>query len=482
MEKFIGRETEKSILKEALDSNAPELIALFGRRRVGKTFLVRQYFVDRLVFEFTGTRDAKLSQQLQNFTKALGKAAGNDKLYRVPNNWSEAFDLLTHFVTPKLKIGKAVVFLDEFPWLNTHKSGFLSAFDYWWNSWGNTQSNLVVVICGSAASWMIRNVVNNRGGLHNRITRKLRLVPFTLYEMAQYLQAKHINLEKYHILQLYMVMGGIPHYLQEIKKGESATQAIDRICFTEGGLLNDEFRNLYYSLFDDASRHLAVIRALAKNKTGLTRNQIMAESGLSSGGTVTGLLEELIESGFVTAWLPYDKKSKDSIYKLADEFTHFYLKFMENNRSHGRGTWQNFSVGQSWRSWSGVAFERICLKHIPQLKKALGIAAVYTEESAWRHLSKTSKGAQIDLLIDRRDFAINICEMKFAENVFVIDKAYCNELEGKSNIFKEATGTKKSLFLTMVTTFGVQRNEYATRSVQAEVTIDALFDEGKMLF
>jgi uncharacterized protein len=476
MEKLIGREVEKKILREVLDSHAPELIALFGRRRVGKTFLVRQYYTDHLAFEFTGTREAKLSQQLQNFTKALGKAAGNEKLYRVPDHWSDAFDLLIHLLTPKIQEGKAVVFLDEFPWLNTHKSGFLPAFDHWWNSWGNTQSNLVVVICGSAASWMIKNVVNNKGGLHNRITRKIRLLPFTLKEAAQYLEALHVNMERYHLLQIYMVMGGIPHYLKEVKKGESATQAIDRICFTKDGLLHDEFKNLYHSLFDDVTRHLKVIRALATNKVGLTRNQIMKESGLSSGGTITELLDELIESGFVTGWLPYDKKSKDVIYKLADEYTHFYLKFMENSRSHGSGTWEKFSAGQSWRSWSGIAFERICLKHIQQLKKAIGIAAVYTEESAWRYLPKVGKGAQIDLLIDRKDFAINICEMKYAEKEFTIDKSYASELENKRNVFKEATNTRKSLFLTMVTTFGVQPNEYFTKSVQATVTMDALFD------
>src|SRR5579859_4914940 len=453
MEKLIGRETEKRTLQEALDSQGPELMALFGRRRVGKTFLVRQYYAEYLVFEFTGTRDAKLSQQLQNFTKALGKAVGNDKLYRVPDNWSDAFDLLTNLVTTKMRTRKAVVFLDEFPWLNTHKSGFLPAFDHWWNSWGNTQSNLVVVICGSAASWMIKNIVNNKGGLHNRITRKIRLLPFTLQEAAQYLEVLHVNMERYHLLQIYMVMGGIPHYLKEVKKGESATQAIDRICFAKDGLLHGEFKNLYYSLFDDATRHLKVIRALATNKAGLTRNQIMEDSGLSSGGTVTELLEELVESGFVTGWLPYDRKSKDTIYKLTDEYTHFYLRFMENSRSYGSGTWEKFSTGQSWRSWSGIAFERICLKHIHQLKKAIGIAAVHTEESAWRYLSKTGKGAQIDLVIDRKDFAINICEMKYAEKEFSIDKAYANELENKRTVFKEATRTRKSLFLTMVTTF-----------------------------
>lgn len=476
MEKLIGRDVEKKLLQEAINSGAPELIALFGRRRVGKTFLIRQYLQKNLVFEFIGSRDAKFTEQLRNFNKALGKAAGNDKIYRIPDNWADAFDQLTHFLTPKLTTSRAVVFLDEFPWLNTHKSGFLSAFDHWWNSWGNNQSNLVVVICGSAASWMIQNIVNNKGGLHNRVTRKIRLLPFNLRETEQFLHARNVTLDRYLILQLYMIMGGIPHYLKEIRKGESATQAVDRICFTKDGLLESEFKNLYHSLFDDATRHLAVVRALAGNNTGLTRGEIIDKIGLTSGGTITALLDELIESGFVMAWQPYDRKSKDTIYKLADEFTHFYLKFMENNRSSGNGVWQNFFSGQSWKSWSGVAFERVSLKHIAQLKKALGIAGVYTEESAWRFLPKKGKGAQIDLLLDRRDFVINLCEMKYSASEFVINKAYAGELENKRDVFKNKTGTKKSLFITLVTTFGVKSNDYFIRLVQNSITMDVLFE------
>ena len=477
MEKLIGREVEKKLLQDAMDSGAPELIALFGRRRVGKTFLIRQYLQKQLIFGFVGTREAKLAHQLENFKKALGKAVGNDKLYQTPDNWSDAFDQLSHYLVPKLATGKAVVFLDEFPWLSTHKSGFLPAFDHWWNSWGNTQNNLLVVICGSAASWMIQNIVNNKGGLHNRITRKIRLLPFNLQETEKYLRVRQVNLDRYQILQLYMIMGGIPHYLKEINKGESSTQAIDRICFTKDGLLESEFKNLYHSLFDDATRHLAVVRALAGNNAGLTRGEIIDKAGLSSGGTITGLLEELIESGFVMAWQPYDKKSRDTIYKLADEFTHFYLKFMERKRSSETGVWQSFSTGQSWKSWSGVAFERVCLKHISQLKKGLGIAAVYTEESAWRHLPKKGIGAQIDLLIDRKDFVINICEMKYSESKFIIDKGYAGELDNKRDVFKQETGTKKSLFLTLVTTFGVKENDYFTKLVQNSVKMDTLFEK-----
>jgi uncharacterized protein len=477
MEKLIGRQIEKKLLQEALDSGAPELIALFGRRRVGKTFLIRQYLGKHLNFEFVGTRDAKLDEQLSNFNKALGKAVGSDKLYQQPATWADAFDQLNHYLVPKLAAGRSVVFLDEFPWLSTHKSGFLPAFDHWWNSWGNTQSNLVVVICGSAASWMIQNIVNNKGGLHNRITRKIRLLPFNLKETEEFLHDRQINLDRYQLLQLYMIMGGIPHYLKEVRKGESAAQSIDRICFTKDGLLESEFENLYHSLFDDATRHLAVVRALAGNNSGLRRSEIIIKARLTSGGTITGLLEELIESGFVMAWQPYDRKSRDTIYKLGDEFTHFYLKFMENKRVSGAGAWQSFSTGQSWKSWSGVAFERVCLKHVSSIKKALGISGVHTEESAWRHLAKKEKGAQIDLLLDRKDFVINVCEMKYAESEFVIEKGYAGELENKLNVFKLETGTRKSLFLTLVTTFGVKENDYFIRLVQNSVTMNALFDQ-----
>lgn len=476
MDALIGREEEKGRLREALDSGVPELIALFGRRRVGKTFLVRQYCKDQLVFEFTGARDAGLSDQLGNFQKALQKATGR-RLYKNPSRWSEAFDQLTDFLQHKLRKDRAVIFLDEFPWLNTHKSGFLSAFDHWWNSWANQQNRLVVIICGSAASWMIRHIVNNKGGLHNRITRKIRLMPFNLQETEAYFRARSINIDRYQILQLYMVTGGVPHYLKEVKKGESAAQTIDRICFTKDGALQGEFTNLYHSLFEDASRHIAVVKALAKNKSGMTRGEIIDAAQFTSGGWVTDLLDELIESGFVSSWAPFDKKTKDSIYKLSDEFTHFYLRFMDKTKASGAGSWQSFSVTAAWRSWSGLAFERICLKHVAQVKKALGISGVYTEESAWRYLPRTAKeqGAQIDLLIDRKDFVINLCEMKFSEQEFVIDKKYAAELENKRRVFKTSTDTRKSLFLTFITSFGLRQNDYATRLVQNTVTMDSLF-------
>jgi len=476
MEKLIGRESEKKILQQAFISKEAELVAVYGRRRVGKTFLIRQVYSQHLICEFSGVHHASAQEQLENFRNVIALALNSPIPPAIPKSWTEAFMLLINFAKPLLKKQKAVIFFDEFPWLSSHKSGFLSAFEYFWNSWGSKQANLIVAICGSAASWMIQKIVNNKGGLHNRITKRIRLLPFTLYETSAYLKSKSVNLDQYQILQVYMALGGIPHYLKEINRGESATQIIDRLCFTKDGLLVQEFNNLYESLFEMAERHISVVKALAANPSGLMRKEIIEKCHLHSGGTTTRLMGELIESGFVGIYLPFQKNIKEAIYKLADEYSLFYLKFIEHSRATGQGTWIKKSTSQSWKSWSGTAFEKICLKHISQIKNAIGISGVYTEESAWRLASgKMGKGAQIDLLIDRQDVCINICEMKFSNTEFTIDKFYARELQDKLNIFKGQTKTKKTLFLTMISTYGTKENIYKTGLVQNEVMMGDLF-------
>ena len=290
------------------------------------------------MFEFSGIHNALLDEQLDNFTGALSKPAGLP--VAKPGNWLAAFDPLTSYLAPLIKSQRKVIFFDEFTWVCTPRSGFMHAFEHFWNMWAFRQKNLVVIICGSAAVWMIQKVINNRGGLHNRVTRKIRLLPFTIAETANFLKERKINLDQYQVLQLYMVMGGIPHYLKEIEKGESATQAIDRTCFTKDGLLFNEFSNLFLSLFDDAGYHMDVIRALAKKGMGLTRNEIVVACKLSLGGGTTKLLEELAKSGLITPYVPFDRTAKDSIYKLTDEYSLFYVKFIEPTKFKGPGTWQ----------------------------------------------------------------------------------------------------------------------------------------------
>ncbi|MBC7890212.1 MAG: AAA family ATPase [Ferruginibacter sp.] len=474
MEKIIGRDKEQGIFSKILESAEPELVAVYGRRRVGKTFLIRNVFEKQIAFEFSGIHNASLELQLENFGGAMSKVAGLP--LAKPGTWLQAFNMLTDYLTPVIKKGRQIIFFDEFPWINTPRSGFMQAFENFWNTWASRQPNLVVVICGSAAAWMIQKVINNRGGLHNRVTRKIRLLPFTLAETAAFLRERKINLDQYQLLQLYMVMGGIPQYLKEVETGESAIQVIDRTCFTKDGLLFEEFKNLFLSVFDDATYHMEVIRALAKKGVGLTRNGIIEASKLSSGGGTTQILEELTESGFITPYIPFDRTSKDSIYKLTDEYSHFYVKFIENSKFAGPGTWSRFTAGTSWKSWSGTAFESVCMKHGLQLKRSLGIESVHTEISMWRYRPQTGEqGAQIDLLIDRQDQCINVCEIKFSIDEYEISKKYANELENKLKVFRGNTKTRKTLFLTMVTTYGVKNLLNCPGLVQKEIKMDALF-------
>ena len=474
MELLTGRNKELDFLDKILNSSEPELVAVFGRRRVGKTFLIHTVYAKQLAFEFSGMHNASFDQQLENFTMALSKVTKRKTLN--PVTWINAFSLLEAYLKPVVKKQRTVIFFDEFPWIGTPRSGFLQAFENFWNTWASRQKNLVVVLCGSAAAWMIQKVINNRGGLHNRVTRKMRLLPFTLHETELFLKNRKINLDQYQVLQLYMAMGGIPQYLKQVEKGESAIQAIDRICFTKDGLLQEEFKNLFSSLFDDAYYHIQVIKALAKKGTGLNRNEIIKACKLTSGGGTTQLLEELSQSGFITPYIPFDKTAKESTYKLTDEYSHFYLKFIENSKFKGAGTWTRFSTGASWQSWAGIAFEGICIKHTPQVKKALGIEGVHTEISGWRYnATKGASGTQIDLLIDRHDQCINICEIKFSVNPIVITKTYAQALDNKVKIFREMTRTRKALFLTFITTNGIKNTDNFTGLIQKEITMEALF-------
>ncbi len=476
MEELVGRLEEKKMLLNALTSTSAELIAIYGRRRIGKTFLTRRVYEKFIRFEFSGIHKASMKEQLEGFSLALKKAIDSPVDLAIPKNWIAAFHSLESFLEPIIKKQKAVIFFDEFPWIHTQKSNFLSAFEHFWNSWASKYSNLTVVICGSAASWMIRNIINNKGGLHNRVSLRLQLMPFTLNETEAYLKSRSILLDQYQILQLYMVMGGVPQYLKTVEPGESAVQVIDRNCFAKHGALKDEFKILYDSLFDSAYHHMAIIRLLASVKKGMTRNEIIASSSLSSGGTTSKVLVELEESGFITPYIPFEKNSKEVVYRLTDEYSLFYLKFIEKTRAGGQGTWERLAESASWRSWSGLAFEGICLKHVKQIKKALHIESIYAAESVWRQVSgKDEPGAQIDLLLDRKDNSMNLCEMKYSGEEYIITKKYAEELAQKKSVFIAKTKTKKTIFLTMITSYGVVSNSYSKNLVQCEVTMDALF-------
>jgi len=474
---LIGRSREKAILKKALASNEPEMVAVIGRRRVGKTFLIRTVYENKIDLEFTGIQHTPTKAQIENFHFLVDIFAAGKEPLPTPKNWLAAFRQLITVLEGKRKIKrKRILFFDELPWLASRRSGFLAAFGFFWNNWAS-KNKILVVICGSAASWMIKKVVQNKGGLHNRITKRIYLKPFTLLETEQYFEAKRFRFNRYQTAQIYMIMGGIPHYLKEIEAGKSAIQNIDDICFSEEGLLFDEFSNLYPALFEKADNHIAIVRALGQKWKGLTRKEIVKSSKLPEGGGVTKVLKELIHSGFVSVYYPFGKKKKEMLYRLTDEYSLFYLHFIENKRIQEKGMWKRLSQTSIYKSWSGYAFESLCLKHTSQIKKALEIGGIYSEASSFSFAGNDDfSGTQIDLLIDRNDGVINLCELKFYKGQFTITKDYAANLRRKMTIFSEIAKTNKQVFLTLITTFGITDNKHSLGLVDNALTLDALFE------
>ena len=468
--KPIGRTSETLILSNALKSNRSELIAIYGRRRVGKTFLVRNVHKKHIQFEFSGIHAGSMKHQLNNFHLTLSSKYNS---FTRAADWITAFYQLSQYIDTLTVKKKKVIFIDEFPWLDSRKSNFLPAFDNFWNSYASKRVDLVVVICGSAASYMIQNIIKSKGGLHNRLTEKIQLLPFNLQETEQLLKNNSVKLTRYDILQIYMAVGGIPHYLEKVRPGESVAQTLDRLCFAKDGFLRTEFDNVFASLFDQHDNHEAIIKALASVRKGLTRTEILIKIKINSGGTLTKTLIELEESGFIEKYLPY-QGTKDSVYRLTDEYSMFYIKYIENTKPSANGVWTKIFGQSGYKIWSGFSFETICLKHLEQIKEGLKISGIHSINGSWIE-KNTENSAQIDLLIDRSDNIINICEMKFYNAEFAIDKNYAAEIAKKVNAFCSSTKTKKSVFVTFITTYGLVQNQYSRQYVQNELTMDHLF-------
>lgn len=476
-QKLIGREKERAILLKTLQSDEAEMVAVIGRRRVGKTFLIRTVYEQFIRFELTGQQNASTKRQLNNFAFQMKEFFGDKAPQKTPDDWQEAFQQLIICLKTIETSEKVVLFFDEIPWLSSRKSSFLAGLDFFWNSWAVKRSNIIVVICGSAASWMIRKVVYHKGGLHNRITRQVYLDPFNLYETELYLKSRNITLDRYQILQIYMALGGVPHYLKEVEEGKSAIQNVEQLCFSRTGLLADEFQKLYPALFDKADNHIAIITALAQKWKGLTRREIIQETKMSDGGSLSRFLEELTTSGFISEYLAFGKRKKDVYYRLTDEYSLFYLRFIQNYKKQVADSWQNFSQTPQYAAWAGYAFENICLKHTAEIKKALGISGIYTETSGfYQRGTADESGIQIDLMLDRRDNVIDLFELKFYNETIRLDKNDALALREKMATFKRLTATRKQIFLNFLTTFGLVPNENSIGLVSKTLDMDVLFE------
>ena len=481
-ENIIGREQEIEKLENYISSRKSEFIAIYGRRRVGKTFLVKELFENRFAFRVTGKDNVTTKEQLASFSFALNDQLG---IEADVTNWPEAFRLLQKALE-KMPDGTKIIFFDELPWFDTYASNFISALEHFWNDWAFYRSDIKLIACGSATTWMLNQVINSRGGLHNRITHNILLSPFKLHEVEEYFKSQGFYYERPEIIECYMAMGGVAYYLSLFETNKSVAQNIQQLCFTRGGELTEEFERLFNSLFKKADNHLAIVTALKNKGKGMTRLDLLDATGLANNGRFSQILKELEQCDFIRSYTPFGKSKKDMMYQLIDPFCLFYFKFMHNKGAFLDNHWVKMQTTAEYESWCGHAFEIVCLHHINEIVKALGIDGCINTPCSWSYRPTTKvladeeadedlkHGTQIDLLIDRSDRSISICEMKYCNGEYEISKAYDAHLAHRLKVFKKVTKTTKTLIPTFVTPHGLYNNMYA-RKINRQVTGNDLF-------
>lgn len=470
MEELIGREQESEQIRKYVKNNRNELIAIYGRRRVGKTFLIRKVFNDHFDFYTTGIIDGTFEDEITAFSDALRKYGYQGK--RV-HNWMEVFTALGTLLQEKSKERKnpLIVFIDELPCFDTRNAGFIKAFSYFWNSTGSWINNIKLFICGSATSWMIRNIINSRGGLHNRVTHEIHLTPFTLYQTELYLKKNKFKWNLLSILQMYMCIGGIPFYLSLLDNSKTVFENIDQLFFKENAQLRNEFDRLFNSLYHSPDNYKSVIQLLASNKRGMTRAEMSSKLKMADNGHFGDMLENLVFCDFLRKYNNGTKRNK-SIYQITDFFTLFYLQFCKKNITDPH-YWRNMTGTPTINTWYGLAYERVCLYHVREIIHALRFDTIHTEYYAWRS-NQANPGAQIDIIIDRADNNITICEVKYSKSEYTLSKSEFNKINNRSEIFKTETKTKKGIQTCIISTFGLKENDYADIASQT-ITLKDLF-------
>lgn len=468
---IIGRRHEQDILQICLDSPKAEFIAVYGRRRIGKTYLVKQFFGENFDFFATGVYQASRSSQLKHWQEQLKKASG--KKWNKPKDWNDAFSQLQEHLESLSSKDKIIIFIDELPWFDTPKSGFLRALDLFWNGWASTRNNLKFIVCGSATTWMTNKLIGDKGGLHNRITRPVHLAPFTLSETKDYLKSLNMDWSLQEILDTYMVLGGTPFYLSLLRPDLSLTQNVDELFFSDDAVLRTEYTFLFKSLFKEAALYRKIVETLSSSLSGMTRRQIVKNAMITDNGNFTEALDNLVKCDFIRRYQAFGKKEYDPIYQLTDLYTLFYLRFVKNSNGQDPHAWSIMGSGQK-NAWAGYAFEQVCILHVPQIKKALGITGIASDNCSWNYSSPERK-AQIDLVIDRSDKNIDLCEMKYSDHEYELKKDYADYLKERRELFRQATSTKKTLRLTLIAAGGVKKGKYSS-VLQSALSAEDLFE------
>ncbi len=470
---LIGRKLEQARLLEAYESEYSEFVAVYGRRRVGKTFLVRETFNYQFTFEHAGLAHAPLRSQLDSWRSSLVDN-GLAKCPR-PHTWIEAFDLLKQLIRQSPS-SKKVIFIDEMPWMDTHKSGFVTALEHFWNGWASGRKDVLLIVCGSATSWIINKIIKNHGGLHNRVSVKINVKPFTLGECQTYSDSRRLGFTHDLVLQTYMIFGGIPYYWQKLNHRLSLAQNIDALIFHRDGELFDEFDQLYASLFRHPEPYLEVIKILGTIRAGMTREELIRHGKIADNGNLTRVLNDLESCGFIRKYSSFAMKTKQAVYQLIDFYTLFYFKMIAGNNVIDRDYWMELQETPTFNTWCGLAFERVCMSHIEQIKAAIGISGVSTIVYSWfsRDERPTGSGGQIDLVIERKDQTINLCEIKYSKGSIRLTAEDNASMHNKIALFRHETKTRDAVRSILIASSSVVRNAYSD-DFQNIVTLDQLF-------
>lgn len=469
-ESIVGRHHEQDILQLSYDSPKAEFIAVYGRRRIGKTYLVKQYFKEQFDFYATGIYNASRTEQLKHWQEQLKRYSGIS--HNRPKDWIEAFSQLQDYIRTLKDKHRIVIFIDELPWFDTHKSGFLRALDLFWNGWASDQRNLKLFVCGSATTWMTNKLLGDKGGLHNRVTRPMHLAPFTLRETEEYLLSLGIDWSRQEILNSYMIFGGIPFYLSLLRPDLSLSQNIDELFFSNDAVLRAEYTFLFKSLFHEAVLYRRIVELLATKLTGMTRKEIIGILKLTDNGTLTEVFDNLVRCDFLRRYTSFGKKGHDSLYQLTDMYTLFYLRFIKNHNGQDEHAWSTMNSGLK-NAWIGYAFEQVCILHVSKIKESLGITGIASDVCSWQYRTPEHR-AQIDLIIDRSDRNIDLCEMKYSDREYELKKEYVEWMLERRDLFRDATKTTKSLRLTLIVSNSIKSGKHLS-AIQGKVTLDDLF-------
>jgi len=467
MSTIIGRSKEVDELKQLVQSQRAEFVAIYGRRRVGKTFLVDEALREDITFRHAGLspvdengKKNNLKEQLLHFYHSLLLQGWKGRSR--PKNWLEAFFMLEQHLQAIDTGERQVVFIDELPWLDTPRSGFITALEAFWNGWACHRHNMMLVVCGSANSWMLDNLVNNHGGLYGRTTYEIKLTPFSLTECELFYESRGIQLSRYDIAQANMILGGIPYYMSYFEKGKSLAQNIDHLFFAPNAKLKDEFVKLFSSVFTNPDEMMRIVRFLATKRKGYTREDIAKGAQLSCNGDLSKWLKALAASDFIVSYVPFGESARNVHFRLIDPFSLFYLKFVDGQKEMDEAFWMNNVDSPKINSWRGFAFEDLCLRHVDAIKRALQIAGISSSQSAWAVSGDDEQeGTQIDLLILRKDNVVNMCKMKFYSEEFAVRADYHKKIVHRTNILQPHLSRKTVIHSTLVTTFGLTYNQYS---------------------